>query len=136
MRMRSFSQKKLWRDKAVAMMEQNHGSRIEWRRLNDQEYDEQLRLKLLEEAQEVGASKSRKELIEECSDILEVLDALWMAHGITQEDVIRAQIKKRNEKGGFSERMFVDVAHHPVGGFGEAYCLASPEKYPEIIENM
>lgn len=132
MNMRSFLQKKLWRDKAVSMMEQNHGSRIDWRRLDDQEHDEQLRLKLQEEAHEVLCAKNRNELIEELADVLEVIDALSQLHGLAPEEIKVAQTKKRNEKGGFAQRTFVEIAHHRVGGFGETYCLASPEKYPEV----
>lgn len=45
--MRIFKQNKLWRDKAVDMMEQNHGSKIHWRCLDDAEFDQQIRIKLL-----------------------------------------------------------------------------------------
>ncbi|MGC2310021.1 MAG: hypothetical protein WA432_00165 [Candidatus Babeliaceae bacterium] len=44
MKMRIFRQEKLWRDKAVEISEQQ-GSILHWRRLNDAEYDQQLRLK-------------------------------------------------------------------------------------------
>jgi predicted house-cleaning noncanonical NTP pyrophosphatase (MazG superfamily) len=67
--MRTFLQKKLWRDKAIDMMEQNHGSKIHWRQLNDQEFNQQIRIKLLEEAEEVVAAQSRNELINELADL-------------------------------------------------------------------
>ncbi|MFA6065936.1 MAG: hypothetical protein WC707_02025 [Candidatus Babeliaceae bacterium] len=35
MKMRTFLQKKLWRNKAVDMMERNHGSKVNWRALNN-----------------------------------------------------------------------------------------------------
>lgn len=46
---RAFLQNKLWRDRAVELMEQT-GSVIYYKRLDDGEFEEQLRLKMLEEA--------------------------------------------------------------------------------------
>lgn len=130
--MRKFKQNKLWRDKAVDMMEQNHGSKIDWRHLDDAEFDEQIRIKLLEEAHEAATAKDRKELVGELADLYEVIDTIAQLHNITKEEIITMQTKKREERGGFTGRRFVDVAHHPEGGFGEKYCLADPKKYPEI----
>ncbi len=132
--MRTFKQNKLWRDNAVDMMEQNHGSKIHWRRLDDAEFDQQIRIKLLEEAQEVAAAKNRKELIGELADLYEVIDSIAALHTISKEEIIDMQTKKRHERGSFSGRKFVDTAEHPAGSFGEKYCLADPEKYPEITQ--
>jgi predicted house-cleaning noncanonical NTP pyrophosphatase (MazG superfamily) len=130
--MRTFRQNKLWRDKLVAIVEQRDGSRIYWRRLEDKEFDKQLRIKLLEEAHEAVAAQERTELLAELADVYEVIDTLAELHKISKDEIIAAQIKKRDECGGFAGRMFVSIAEHPVGSFGEKYCLASPEKYPEI----
>lgn len=131
--MRKFKQNKLWRDNAIDMMEQNHGSKIHWRTLNDTEFDEQIRIKLLEEAEEVASAKNRDELINELADLYEVIDSIAELHHITQEKIVTTQIKKRQERGSFSGRKFVDSAEHPAHSFGEKYCLADPKKYPEIV---
>jgi predicted house-cleaning noncanonical NTP pyrophosphatase (MazG superfamily) len=131
--MRTFLQKKLWRDNAIDMMEQNHGSKITWRTLNDAEFNQQIRIKLLEETKEVIATQSRSELIAELADLYEVIDSLIAVNNIPKEEIIIEQEKKRNARGGFAERKFVEIAQHSTGSFGEAYCLANPEKYPEII---
>lgn len=132
--MRKFKQNKLWRDKAVDMMEQNYGSKIHWRHLNDVEFDEQIRIKLIEEAHEIVATKDRNELVGELADIYEVINSLADLYGISDDEIRAVQTKKRQERGGFSGRRFVDIAEHPAGSFGERYCLADPEKYPEIIK--
>ena len=131
---RKFLQNKLWRDNAVKMMEENSGSIIHWRRLNDVQYDEQLRLKLAEEMEEVIAAKTEDSLKSEIADVYEALDALMQLHSVNKEEVKVLQARKRAERGGFENRMFVEVAEHPVGSFGEKYCLADPIKYPEIVE--
>jgi len=131
--MRTFLQKKLWRDKAIDLMEQNHGSKINWRYLNDQEFDQQIRIKLMEEVDEVVTAQSRADLIAEVADVYEVIDSLLALHDVSKEDIIAAQIKKREDRGDFAGRKFVETATHPIGSFGESYCLADPKKYPEII---
>ena len=130
---RKFLQNKLWRDNAVAMMEQNSGSTIHWRRLDDKEYDAQLRIKLVEEIEEVATAKTKDTLKAEIADVCEALDALMLLHDITKEEVDDIQMRKRIERGGFEERTFVEVAEHPIGSYGEKYCLADPLKYPEIM---
>jgi len=131
--MRTFQQNKLWRDIIVDLIEKD-GSKIHWRRLNDVEFDQQLRIKLLEEAHEVVESKNRQELIEEIADVYEVIDSLAQLHQISPDEIRAVQTKKREERGGFSGRKFATIAEHPAGGLGETYCLANPAKYPEITK--
>ena len=87
MSMRKFQQNKLWRDKMVAHVEQM-GSVVHCHRLDDAAYDQQLRLKLLEEADEVARATNQKELIAELGDVLEAIDALCVLHGLAKEDVL------------------------------------------------
>lgn len=132
-KMRKFLQNKLWRDKANEMMKQNHGSIIHWRRLDDGEFNEQLRLKLLEEADEVRLAKSKEDLIGELADVFEVLDNLCKLNNISKDEVVAAQAIKIAQRGGFGERKYITIAEHPENSFGEKYCLADPVKYPEIL---
>lgn len=133
MKFRKFQQNKLWRDKAIELLEQT-GSKIHWIQLNDQEFEEQLRIKFAEESQEVIKSTTKEQLIEELADILEVIASFGDVYEFTLQDVIDAQIKKKQARGGFSGRKFVTIAEHQDGSFGTQYCLADPNKYPEIIE--
>lgn len=133
MKFRKFKQNKLWRDKAVERLEQM-GSKISWSTLGTDEFLEQLKVKFLEEAQEVCNAKTKESALEELADVLEVITSLCDLYGVTLQDVIRLQEKKHQERGGFQGRKFVAVAEHLPGSFGEKYCLADPEKYPEIVE--
>ena len=132
-KMRTFFQNKLWRDKLVDIMQEKHNSRINWRYLSDEEFNQELRLKLAEETQDVIVAQSRDELIAELADVYEVIDSLAKLHGATKQEIVTAQTKKRDERGGFEGRKFVETAEHLAGSFGEKYCLADPIKYPEII---
>jgi len=133
MQRRKFRQNKLWRDKAVEWLE-SAGSKLHWKRLDDAEFAEELKTKLLEEANEVCTAKSPASLCEEMADVLEVLASFCELHAIPLEEVIRCQHEKRQERGGFSGRKYITLAEHPIGSFGEAYCLNDPEKYPEMFE--
>jgi predicted house-cleaning noncanonical NTP pyrophosphatase (MazG superfamily) len=131
--MRTFVSKKLWRDKMIDIVEQRDGSKIHWRTLNDQEFDKEIRIKLFEEAEEVMVAHSRNELVNELADLYEAIDSLIAVNNISKEEIITEQTKRRNERGGFAERRFVEMSQHPAGSQGEKYCLADPKKYPEII---
>lgn len=131
MKMRKFLQNKLWRDKAPHMMEAR-GSIIHIKKLNHVEFDHELRAKLLEEATEVQTAQSKEELIGELADVYEVIDTLCALHAISKEEIQTIQTKKHAERGGFIERQYITIAEHPEGSDGVEYCLAQPEKYPEI----
>lgn len=133
MKTSKFQLNKLVRDKIPVHHDKN-GSTTHLKPLDDQEFDKVLRLKLKEEIEEVCASKTKAELIEELADLFEVVDTLTTLHAITREEINLAQEKKRNERGGFHGRSFVTITEHPVGSQGEKYCRANPEKYREIIE--
>ena len=131
--MRTFKQGKLWRDKAIELMEKQ-GSRINWRKLNRKEFQRSLKDKLIEEVHEVAAASTEGELIEELADVVEVIEALASSYEFSMIDIRVAKDAKKTKRGGFAGGMFVESAEHPEGSFGEKYCLAEPEKYPEIIE--
>lgn len=128
---RTFLQNKLWRDRAVELMEQT-GSVIHYKRLDDGEFEEQLRLKMIEEAQEVAQAYEKEDLVAELADVLEVIDSICELRGISREQIQAAQLEKRQKRGGFQNRCFVTLAEHLRGSFGEKYCLADPLKYPEV----
>ncbi len=131
---RKFKQNKLYRDKLIQILESN-GSKIHWTTLDDKEFSEQLKIKLTEETQEVCAAKTKDHLIEELADVLEVIDSLCQVHEFSMQDIFDAKNKKHDERGGFSGRKFITIAEHLPESLSEKYCLADPEKYPEIIED-
>jgi predicted house-cleaning noncanonical NTP pyrophosphatase (MazG superfamily) len=128
---RAFVQNKLWRDRAIELMEKQ-GSVIHWKRLEDGPFDEALRSKLVEEAQEVVNARSTEELCEELADLMELVSSLCQVHDISQERIQQARQKKCAERGGYEERKYVTIAEHLDDSFGTRYCLAAPDKYPEL----
>ena len=113
---------------------EQQGSQLDWYRLDDAAYDQQLRLKLAEEAAEVVAAQNQQELLAELADLYEAIDCLIQLHHLSEAAICAAQTAKRADRGGFAERKFVTIAHHLEGSYLEAYCRAQPEKYPEVNE--
>lgn len=100
------SYNKLVRDKIPEIIKNNNETPIT-RILSDEEYKVELEKKLLEEYQEVIAS-SGKNRLEELADMLEVMIALASLDDATLEDVIELADKKRNKRGGFKEKIFLE----------------------------
>ncbi len=65
---------------------ESEGSVPHWRRLDNAEYDKQLRIKLLEEADEVRVAKNREELMSEIGDVYEVIDSLCALHKLSKDE--------------------------------------------------
>lgn len=80
------------------------GNHCEISTLNDAEYIEALREKLVEEAQETAIAPP-EELAQELADVMEVVDALMTATGIEPEKVREIQKEKRSGRGGFDNKI-------------------------------
>jgi predicted house-cleaning noncanonical NTP pyrophosphatase (MazG superfamily) len=94
---------KLVRDKIPDIIRAS-GNQCEISTLNDAEYIEALKQKLVEEAKEVAIAKS-EELAQELADVMEIIDALFAATGIEPEKVKEIQTEKRSRRGGFDNRI-------------------------------
>jgi predicted house-cleaning noncanonical NTP pyrophosphatase (MazG superfamily) len=97
---------KLVRDQIPAIITAG-GSQPVTRVLDDAGYEAALRAKLLEEAHEAQAAPDG-ELASELADVLEVLRALAVAHDMSWEDVVSEAGRKRAERGGFDDRIFLE----------------------------
>ena len=97
---------KLIRDKIPEIILKN--KRIpKTRTLNKSEYLRELKKKLIEETKELLESKNKKEIINESSDVLEIVDALAEYYGITFEQVVKNKEKKKKERGGFRKKTYL-----------------------------
>ena len=93
---------KLVRDKIPAIIE-SKGKRANIRILSDDEYTAELTRKLDEEVSEFHKDKN----LEELADILEVVYALTENIGCSKEELFAVNEKKRAERGGFQDRVFL-----------------------------
>lgn len=70
--------------------------------LSEEAYLTELDKKLNEEVAEYQADKS----LEEMADVLEVLFAICEARGYSVEDLMKVRAGKREERGGFEDRIY------------------------------
>ena len=131
MQFRTFKYNKLVRDKMVERSEAT-GSIVHWQKLNDKDFEQALRIKCMEEAEEIFSAGTKQDLLEELADMLEIMNAFCDIYEVTLQDVVAIQKEKYQERGGFKDHIFISTAEHQVGSFGEQYCLADPTKYPEV----
>ncbi|MFW9845400.1 MAG: nucleoside triphosphate pyrophosphohydrolase [Candidatus Thorarchaeota archaeon] len=92
---------KLVRDKIPDIIRQNGGIPI-IRVASCEELDYLIRLKVVEEAQELLSSGEDEEI----ADVLEALQALILHRSIKQDEIEQIRLKKRTARGGF-EKGFV-----------------------------
>jgi predicted house-cleaning noncanonical NTP pyrophosphatase (MazG superfamily) len=90
------------------------GVNIVGRHLNDEEFKQELKNKLLEEAIEVKDADSRDNLLKELADIMEVIESIISVHNITKEEVEKERIIKREVNGYFLPVNFVDYIEVPL----------------------
>ena len=98
---------KMERDKIPDIISKN-GENSVTKVLNDDEYKEELFKKLEEECIEVIKSKDNDELSCEIADVLEVIDSIINLEGLSLDDIKRIQEDKRESRGGFSKRIYLE----------------------------
>lgn len=93
---------KLVRDRIPEIIEAN-GQQAVWQVLERDDYEQALRQKLQEEVGEFMASGQ----LEELADILEVVYALAIQLGHSQDELETIRQQKRGVRGGFTKRLFL-----------------------------
>ncbi len=96
---------KLVRDRIPEIIRQS-GIECETAVLSDAEYRQALRHKLIEEAAEV-AEANADELVGELADLYEVIDALMASYDISENCILNAQAKRRENRGGFAQKIML-----------------------------
>jgi predicted house-cleaning noncanonical NTP pyrophosphatase (MazG superfamily) len=96
---------KLVRDKILQIIEEaGHGH--EARTLSEEEFRKKLKEKLVEEAQELLKAPS-EELLNELSDVLQLVRSVAENEGIEFDEVEEKRKKKKKERGAFEKRIFL-----------------------------
>lgn len=126
-----FKVDKLIRDKTPTILGKIDISLFE-RVLEQDEYRARLKDKLLEEAKEVLEAKTIVEIQEELADVLEVIHALSLAHGLSYEQIEEARVQKKQERGGFADRIYSPFFEMDTDNADVDYYLTQPDRYPEI----
>jgi predicted house-cleaning noncanonical NTP pyrophosphatase (MazG superfamily) len=132
--MPTFLFSKLIRDKILSKHKEA-GHDIKYRLLSGEELKKKLREKLHEEADEIPVkSEADAEVIEEISDVQQVLNDLKHEYNITDEQVEVIRQAKLAKKGGFTDGVFVESVTLDNNDEWTTYYRAAPDKYPEVKE--
>lgn len=97
---------KLIRDRVPEIIEKD-GEIPHMMVVNGKEFIKALKKKLLEEAKELIAAKSRKDAINEIADILEIVDALTAQMKISNLEICVLRRKKNLKRGAFEKQLFL-----------------------------
>lgn len=122
---------KILRDNWLEFMK-DQGQNISYKILEGKEYEEKLREKIVEEANEVLLARNREEICEELGDVLEVIKSLALLNNLTFEDIVEKSEEKKKKRGSFDKRVYVDFVEIDSNNIGIKYYLDNPNKYPEI----
>lgn len=123
---------KLVRNKLPAIYKELNETTI-YKTLRGKELQIALRQKLIEEAAEIPLEDGdRIMIINEISDVEQVLDDLKSELGISNEEVNHAKQKKYSVKGGFTDGIFVEQIELLDGDKWIEYYRAEPSKYLEL----
>jgi predicted house-cleaning noncanonical NTP pyrophosphatase (MazG superfamily) len=82
----------------------NKGYTCDFEVVNEEEYQQELRKKLVEEACEVATAQG-EDLVTELADLNEVMAALMKSYAISPVTVHIAQKRRHTERGGFEQRI-------------------------------
>lgn len=96
----------------IPMTIEESGKEVKYHRMTKGEYQEQLRLKLIEEVNEFVIAPTKKEMVNEMADILTVLEAIQTEFKIDSFEVSMEKIFKDRVNGTFTQK----------------YCLESVEE--------
>lgn len=131
---KTFRLNKLIRDDTSCMLK--NGAQLAFREIEGKE--ELLRYfkaKLLEEALEVEAAQTEAEFVEELADVCEVVRGFAHFLGVDFQKIEEARLAKLERKGGFTKGIVAESITVPIDAPQAHYCLAQPEKYPEVLES-
>jgi len=127
--MRRFKFAKLVRDKIVPDIIEV-GNVPNYRILQDQEYLNELKKKLIEETTEI-LNSNQDDLLKELADIQEIIDCLLEALNISKGEIDLIKEKKKEKWGSFKKRFFIDSVDAEENSEYTKYYLSEPDKYPE-----
>ena len=99
-----YTYNKLVRDKIPEEINSMEGRKTKFRIMDENEYIKELNRKLLEESNEFVEEND----IEELADVMEVMESIMKIKNIQQEEVKKIQTKKRDKKGSFDRKIYLE----------------------------
>jgi predicted house-cleaning noncanonical NTP pyrophosphatase (MazG superfamily) len=130
---------KIIREQFLKKLEQCGGS-YTYEDLSEAEAIKELKLKLLEEAEEVAQAEDAEDILEELSDVMEVVDQLLTKIGSSFEELELARSKKENSRGRLRPHQKILTVTIPSESQDLQqhlnYLRSEPVRYPEVNDNF
>lgn len=76
--------------------------------LNDEQFKLALKEKLVEETKELLEAKTDEEILNELSDVLQLLESIALNNGLSVADVEKQKEKKKRDRGAFEKKLFLE----------------------------
>ncbi|HEX2858736.1 MAG TPA: nucleoside triphosphate pyrophosphohydrolase [Alphaproteobacteria bacterium] len=132
MRLNTYTLNKLVRKNDIARMQADDVQVQVAEPLEREEYLQKLHAKLGEEVAEMKAATNPKKRVEELADIIEVVREICRESNYTLAEMEQMRSAKFRERGGFSRKNYVTLAHCPPGSrFDDMFAL-EPHKTPLV----
>lgn len=131
-----FTFNKLVRDKFRKIYDEL-GQKITTRLLTKSQLKEEIRRKIIEEAEELPTADTKNDVVVgEIADIQQALVDLKRAYGIDDDEIRQAMDAKYEKKGGFRDGLFVETIELRDDDEWVEYYRQQPYKYPEVGRDM
>lgn len=76
--------------------------------LNNEQFKIALKEKMVEEAKELLEAEASEEILNELSDIFQLLESIALENNLTVAQVEKKKEKKKLERGGFEKKLFLE----------------------------
>lgn len=81
--------------------------------LDDEQFSSALKEKLIEEAKELQEAKTQEEILNELSDVLELVESIATNNKLTISEVEKQKLAKKEKRGGFENKLFLEYVDEP-----------------------
>jgi len=106
------------------------------RTISGKEYLYELKKKLVEEAEEVLATRDKKDLTEELADVQEVIDVLMEKIGVDKSRLKEVREEKFKTRGSFCDGIYVEHVDAIQGSTWYEHYMSQPDKYPVLKDEV
>lgn len=100
---------KLVRDNIIDIILNDNGKPV-FKTLNDDDFRIALKNKVIEESQELLSANTKDDVINELSDIIELIEAISKNYNINKDELLNKKENKKLKRGGFDKKIFLEYS--------------------------
>jgi predicted house-cleaning noncanonical NTP pyrophosphatase (MazG superfamily) len=76
--------------------------------LDDEKFAIALKEKLIEEAKELLNAKTQEEILNELSDVLQLVESIATNNNVSIAEIEKQKLAKKEKRGGFEKKLFLE----------------------------